>query len=142
MHRNQLVGLEDFWPMRWVLTRFMIFHVSLWERVHGFQESRQHGGDTDFAIRCEKTGAKVLRLPRNVLPHYDVDTGEAMSTSSHIEWIAYLLRRHPTKIAPKLPLLIGSKLGLTSQSDMYPKEWNGLSYDMSPPINGSNADSK
>jgi hypothetical protein len=121
MHEMQLVGLEDFWPMEWVIGRFMIFHRSLWESVGGFDESRPHGGDTDFAVRCDKAGARVLRLPRKIIPHHDEITEP--STTGHLEWLWYLTRRHPLRIAPKALLLGLSKLGWDSNSVDYPNGW-------------------
>jgi hypothetical protein len=121
MHEKQLVGLEDFWPMEWVIGRFMIFHRSLWETVGGFDESRPHGGDTDFAVRCDRAGARVLQLPRKIIPHHDEITEP--STSGHLEWLWYLLRRHPIQIAPKTVALALSKLGWTPDTADYPDGW-------------------
>lgn len=121
MHKKQLVGLEDFWPMEWVIGRFMIFHRSLWERVGGFDESRPHGGDTDFAIRCDRAGARVLRLPRKLIPHHDEITEP--STTGHLEWLWYLLRRHPIQVAPKAAALALSKLGWSPDTTDYPGDW-------------------
>jgi hypothetical protein len=121
MHEMQLVGLEDFWPMEWVIGRFMIFHRSLWKSVSGFDESRPHGGDTDFAVRCDKAGARVLRLPRKIIPHHDEITEP--STAGHLEWLWYLTRRHPFRIAPKAMLLGLSKLGWDPNSVDYPNGW-------------------
>jgi len=121
MHEKQLVGLEDFWPMEWVIGRFMIFHRSLWKTVGGFDESRPHGGDTDFAIRCDRAGAQVLQLPRKIIPHHDEITEP--STSGHLEWLWYLLRRHPVQIAPKAAALAISKLGWSPDTADYPDGW-------------------
>lgn len=121
MHERQLVGLEDFWPMDWVIGRFMIFHRSLWKTVGGFDESRPHGGDTDFAVRCDKAGAKVLQLPRKLIPHHD-EISE-FSTSTHLEWLWYLTRRHPIRVGPRAVLLALSKLGWTPNTSEYPDGW-------------------
>mgnify|MGYP000318431792 CR=1 FL=1 len=121
MHKNQLVGLEDFWPMEWVIGRFMIFHRSLWETVGGFDESRPHGGDTDFAVRCDRAGGRVLQLPRKLIPHHDEITD--FSTGEHLEWLWYLVRRHPVQIAPKAALLALSKFGWSPNTADYPEGW-------------------
>mgnify|MGYP000320581321 FL=1 len=121
MHEKQLVGLEDFWPMEWVIGRFMIFHRSLWKTVGGFDESRPHGGDTDFAIRCDRAGARILPLPRKIIPHHDEITEP--STSGHLEWLWYLLRRHPVQIAPKAAALALSTLGWSPNIADYPDKW-------------------
>lgn len=100
MDEKTLAGLADFPPLRWIIGRLMIFHVSLWESVGGFDESRHHGGDTDFAIRVEKAGGRVIQLDRDAVPHYDTDTGHSMSLAGHLEWTFYLLRRHPRRFGP------------------------------------------
>lgn len=104
-----LAGLADFPPLRWVIGRLMIFHRNLWRLVGGFDESRAHGGDTDFAIRVEKAGGDVVRLDREEVPHYDEDTGIRMNSVEHLEWIAYLTRRHPVVFGPIGAKIIGNK---------------------------------
>lgn len=122
MHPLHLAGLEDYWPMDGVLGRFMIFHKSLWKRVGGFDESRPHGGDTDFVVRCRNTGASVVRLPRRLIPHHDA-AGE-FTTAEHIEWLSYLIRRHPRQMVPKAAKLLLRKLGLLSPGrGEYPDDW-------------------
>lgn len=123
MHERHLVGLEDFWPLRWTIGRYMVFHRSLWADVGGFDESRPHGGDTDFAVRAEKAGARVSRLPRRLVPHHD-DTSQ-FSTGEHAEWLWYLCRRHPTRMALPAAKLLLRRLGLLSAPPEYPPEWNG-----------------
>jgi GT2 family glycosyltransferase len=97
---STLAGLADFEPLRWVIGRLLIFHRDLWRRVGGFDETRHHGGDTDFAIRVEKAGGRILRLDRDAVPHHDVDTGESMGWIGHLEWLTYLTRRHPRQFGP------------------------------------------
>jgi hypothetical protein len=122
MHPMHLVGLEDAWPMRWVLGRYMLFHRSLWEQVGGFDESRHHGGDTDFAIRCESAGARVCRLPRRIVPHHDASG--TFDAATHREWLWYLLTRHPQRIAVPAVKLVGRKLGLLGRRRAdYPADW-------------------
>lgn len=120
-HPGHLVGLEDFWPFRWILGRFMIFHRRLWETVGGFDESRPHAGDTDFAIQCEKVGARVVTLPRKLIPHHDEIAEFPLST--HLEWLWYLGRRHPKQIAPKAALLAARKVGWTPNTTDYPADF-------------------
>ena len=110
MDEMTLAGLADFPPLRWVIGRLMIFHRDLWQTVGGFDESRHHGGDTDFAIRVEKLGGQVIQLDREVVPHYDVDTGEGMNELEHMEWIAYLIRRHPRTFLPIAGRIAGRKV--------------------------------
>ena len=122
MHAGHLVGLEDFWPMRYVIGRYMVFHRRLWEHVGGFDESRPHGGDTDFAIRCAKAGARISRLPRRLVPHHD--STSQFSKLRHAEWLLYLLRRHPRQAAPGAVKLALENLGLlTPREAEYPPGW-------------------
>lgn len=121
-HPGHLIGLEDYWPMEYILGRFMLFHRSLWRAVGGFDSSRPHGGDTDFAIRCEKAGARVVRLPRHLVPHHD--SASDFSTPRHAEWLWYLTRRHPRTVAPKAAKLVLRKVGLLSPRRLdYPDSW-------------------
>ncbi|WP_363466236.1 glycosyltransferase family 2 protein [Halogeometricum borinquense] len=123
MHTCHLVGLEDFWPMDTLLTRYMVFHRSLWDAVGGFDESREHGEDSDFVYRCADAGAKIRPLPRNIVPHHDADT--EFSALEHVEWLWYLLRRHPVRMAPKAALLGFQKLGLVEPPVTdYPDGWS------------------
>lgn len=110
MDRTDLAGLADFPPLRWVIGRLLIFHVDCWRAVGGFDESRHHGGDTDFAIRVAKHGGEVIRLDRERVPHYDDETGWGMSTAEHLEWLAYLTRRHPRQFGPIAARLVVGKL--------------------------------
>ena len=110
MDERTLAGLADFPPLRWILGRLMVFHVDLWKEVGGFDESRHHGGDTDFAIKVEEHGGRIIRLDRDAVPHYDEDTGLSMSIDGHLEWTYYLLRRHPTRFGPIAARLVGRKL--------------------------------
>jgi GT2 family glycosyltransferase len=109
MDTMTLSGLADFPPLRWIIGRLMIFHRDLWETVGGFDEDRHHGGDTDFAIRVEKAGGDVIQLDREAVPHYDEETGEGMNELEHLEWIAYLVRRHPKTFSPVAARIIGQK---------------------------------
>lgn len=111
MDDRTLAGLADFPPLRWIIGRLMIFHRGLWEEVGGFDETRHHGGDTDFAIRVEKVGGTVVRLDREAVPHYDEETGDGMTASGHLEWLAYLTRRHPLVFGPVAAKIAARKVG-------------------------------
>lgn len=110
MDDRTLAGLADFPPLRWIIGRLMIFHKDLWRTVGGFDETRHHGGDTDFAIRTEKAGGTVLRLDREAVPHYDEDTGVGMSAAGHLEWMSYLTRRHPFVFGPIAAKIVARKV--------------------------------
>lgn len=122
MHPLHLVGLEDYWPMDGVLGRYMIFSRSVFDHVGGFDESRPHGGDTDFVVRCRNAGASVVRLPRRLVPHHD--SAGQFTTAEHIEWLWYLVRRHPRQMVPKAAKLLLRRVGLVSpRRGEYPVGW-------------------
>ncbi|MFB6137291.1 MAG: glycosyltransferase family 2 protein [Halobacteriaceae archaeon] len=126
MHERHLVGAEDFWPLDYVIGRYMVFHRSLWAAAGGFDESRPHGGDTDFAVRCVKAGASLCRIPRRLVPHHDPTSG--FSTAQHLEWLAYLSRRHPRVGLPAAARLGLARLGLLSPRPEYPADWEGRAF--------------
>jgi glycosyltransferase involved in cell wall biosynthesis len=122
-HPRHLVGLEDYWPMEYLLGRYLVFHRSLWRAVGGFDESRRHGGDTDFCIRARKAGASLVRLPRHTVPHHDAASDKPFG--EHVEWLWYLTRRHPRAVAPKAAKLALRKAGLLSpRRAEYPAGWS------------------
>lgn len=121
MHEWQLVGAEDFWPLRYVIGRYMLFHRTLFDAVGGFDESRPHGGDSDFAIRCAKAGASVCRIPRRLIPHHDERS--SFTTAQHLEWLWYLSRRHPRVGLPATLRLALKRLGILRPRPEYPDGW-------------------
>jgi len=121
-HPGHLVGLEDYWPMEYLLGRYLVFHRSLWRAVGGFDESRRHGGDTDFCLRARKAGASLVRLPRHLVPHHDAASDKPFD--EHVEWLWYLTRRHPRAVLPKAAKLALRKVGLlTPRRADYPANW-------------------
>jgi len=113
MEENTLVGLEDYYPMRWCITRFMCFWKKDWERVGGFDESRKgYGGpDTDFCIRMEKAGVKIIRLPRDSVEH--VYPEKKRPAIKELSVLLYLLRRHPRQmIIPAFKLIFRKITGI------------------------------
>jgi hypothetical protein len=122
VHPGHLVGLEDYWPMEYLLGRYLLFHRSLWRAVGGFDESRRHGGDTDFCLRARKAGASLVRLPRHLVPHHDAASDKPFG--EHVEWLYYLARRHPRAVLPKAGKLALRKVGLlTPRRADYPDGW-------------------
>ena len=103
-----IVGLEDYYPLRWLISRFMIFARSDWELVGGFDEAVRHGGETDFCIRAEKLGIKIMRLPRHSVEHIEHERPAYHRT--HIKWLWYLWRRHPKEMTVPAFKLVFRKL--------------------------------
>ena len=56
-----IVGLEDYYPLRWLISRFMLFAKSDWQKIGDFDESVRHGAETEFCIRAEKLGFKYVK---------------------------------------------------------------------------------
>jgi len=110
MEKNTLIGLKDYYPMRWCITRFMCFWKKDWERVGGFDEKREkYGGpDTDFCIRMGKAGVKIIRLPRDGVEHiYPEKKRPAMK---ELGSLFYLIRRHPRQMLIPAFKLIFTKI--------------------------------
>jgi len=106
-----IVGLADYYPLRWLISRFMLFTRPDWERLGGFDESVRHGAETDFCIRAEKLGLKIVRLPRGSVAH--IEHSRPAYHKTHLRWLWYLWRRHPAQMTlPALKLAIGKITGI------------------------------
>jgi len=88
-----IIGLEDYYPLRWVISRFMLFTKSDWQKIGSFDESVRHGAETEFCLRAEKMGFKIIRLPRNSVVHFEHEKPAYHKT--HVKWLWYLWWRHP-----------------------------------------------
>lgn len=107
-----IVGLEDYYPLRWLISRFMIFTRSDWQRIGIFDESVRHGAETDFCIRAEKLGFKIIRLPRQSVEH--VEHPRPAYHKTHLKWLWYLWRRHPRQMTvPAIKLAIRKMTGIS-----------------------------
>jgi len=95
-NQGVIVGLEDYYPLRWLISRFMLFTRSDWEKIGAFDESVRHGAETDFCIRAEKLGFKIVRLPRQSVEHIEHERPAYHKT--HVKWLWYLWRRHPNQM--------------------------------------------
>lgn len=106
-----IIGLEDYYPLRWLISRFMMFTKSDWQKIGGFDESVRHGAETDFCIRAEKLGIKVVRLPRNSVEHVKHERPDYHKT--HVRWLWYLWHRHPKQMTiPAFKLVFGKLTGI------------------------------
>jgi len=91
-----IIGLEDYYPLRWLISRFMMFTKSDWQRIGDFDESVRHGAETDFCIRAEKMGFKIVRLPRQSVQHFRHE--RPAYHENHWQWLWYLWCRHPKQM--------------------------------------------
>lgn len=109
--KGVIVGLEDYYPLRWLISRFMMFTRSDWQKIGGFDESVRHGAETDFCIRAEKLGFKIIRLPRNSVFHFEHERPAYHKT--HVKWLWYLWRRHPGQMTiPAFKLIFRKIAGI------------------------------
>ena len=109
--KGVIVGLEDYYPLRWVISRFMLFARSDWQELGGFDESVRHGAETDFCIRAEKQGFKVIRLPRHSVVHFEHE--RPAYHKAHARWLWYLWRRHPGQMTvPAFKLIFRKVTGI------------------------------
>lgn len=106
-----IVGLEDHYPLRWLISRFMLFAKSDWQKIGDFDESVRHGAETEFCIRAEKLGLKIVRLPRSSVFHFEHEKPAYHRT--HVKWLWYLWRRHPRQMTvPALKLIFRKITGI------------------------------
>lgn len=105
---------EVGWPSGFEpgLGRVMGFHREAWRAAGGFPESRSHGGDTDFLMSAHEAGYEV-RAVDHEWDHRD-DEEDVYTLLDNVEWLLFLLRRHPGLVAPRLPALAAAKLRGTS----------------------------
>lgn len=112
MSDKTLIGLKDYYPMKWCIGRFMCFWKEDWEMVGGFDESRtRYGGDdTDFCIRMKKIGVEIKRIPRDSVEHvYEEKDNPASSVADSL---LYLLKKHPKEMLIPCIKLTLRKIGL------------------------------
>lgn len=102
---------EVRWPSGFEpgLGRVMGFHREAWRAAGGFPESRSHGGDTDFLMSAYEAGFDV-RAVDHEWDHVD-DEEDVYTLLDNVEWLLFLLRRHPRLVGPRLPALVATKLG-------------------------------
>lgn len=98
------------WPEGFTpgMGRVMGFHRDTWHAAGGFPVPCAHGGDTDFLMSVYETGRSVVALAHD-WDHRDdeVDTYDLLD---NLQWLTFLLRRHPRLIAPRLPALLVTKV--------------------------------
>ena len=109
---DEITGLEGYYPFeRWLITRFMVFHKSVWQKLGFFEERRNQGyygdfgTDTDFCLRAEKMGINIKKLSQDSVYHYEHD--RKISMRQKISWLLFLWKRHAAKVT--VPIV---KLGI------------------------------
>ena len=115
---GEITGLEGYYPFeRWLITRFMAFHKSIWQKLGGFEERRSRGyygdfgTDTDFCLRAERMGIRIRKLPMNSIYHHAHERN--VSVGEKIGWMLYLWKRHPAKVTvPVLRLCFRRMTGI------------------------------
>lgn len=99
LEQGRLVGLEDY-EYCWVISRLFGLHREDWKQVGGFDERlKSYNEDTDLAIKYEKAGLDILRLPRDTVEHVDHD--RSINKWDRAWRGVYLAAKHP-RYAPEL----------------------------------------
>ncbi len=98
------------WPRRFEpgMGRVLAFPKRAWRDVGGFPEPCSHGGDTDFLMAAWEAGYEIVPLEHE-WDHRDDDV-DAYGLRDNLEWLWFLLRRHPRLVGPRLPAIAYRKV--------------------------------
>jgi glycosyltransferase involved in cell wall biosynthesis len=90
-----MVGLDDYPPYHWCISRLMAFMKSDWEEIGGFNQTKGYygGHDSDFCIRFEKAGKRIIRIPKEYVTHHMED--KKLPPSVILIDGAWLITQHP-----------------------------------------------
>ena len=92
--QNTIVGLQGYYPSPWLISRFMFFHKSVFDTIGPLKEVR-HGEETEWLIRAQKAGYKLISLPRDCVYHYPHDKATNKHEFKNLAWLLWL---HPDLI--------------------------------------------
>ncbi|PSQ39141.1 hypothetical protein BRD13_04220 [Halobacteriales archaeon SW_5_70_135] len=103
---------EVDWPDGFTpgMGRVMGFHRATWRAVDGFPVPCAHGGDTDFLMSAHESGRDVVGIDHD-WEHRDDDV-DRYGLTDNLRWLWFLLWRHPRLVAPRLPALLATKVGV------------------------------
>lgn len=91
INKNCIVGLQGYAPSPWLISRFMMFHRSVFDAVGPLHEVR-HGEETEWLIRAQKAGYKLYGIPRDSVYHYPHKKASNKNEFKNLLWILWL---HP-----------------------------------------------
>ena len=112
--KNTIIGLAGYYPSPFVIGRFMMFHIDLFNTVGPFA-IRAHGDETEFCLRAVQKGFKVIRIPRESVTHISHMKSKPISETSNLLW---LVRKHPEFITYILKLTF-TKMKDSSYNEEY-----------------------
>ena len=115
LHKNRIIGLEGYYPSPFVISRFMIFHKSVFDNIGQF-ETRNHGFETEWCIRAIQKGYKIIRIPREGVIHFKHNKDKP--TSGEGLNILWLLKKQPMYISYIINTVI-TKLRKSSLDEEY-----------------------
>ena len=92
--KDRIIGLQGYYPSPWLISRFMFFHRSVFDDVGPLKEVR-HGEETEWLIRAQKKGYKLLGLPRQSVYHFPHKKATNKHEFNNMLW---LLRLHPSMV--------------------------------------------
>lgn len=101
----QLQWPEGFTPG---MGRVMGFNRETWRDIGGFPTPCDHGGDTDFLMSAYEADRRIVSLEHE-WEHRD-DEIDQYTFWNNIDWLWFLLRRHPALLIPRIPGLVRVKL--------------------------------
>lgn len=104
--KNSIIGLQGYAPSPWLISRFMFFHISVFETIGPLKEVR-HGEETEWLIRAQKAGYKLKGLPRDSVYHYPHDKATNKNEFKNLIWLLWL---HPDLIYRGIKTIINKML--------------------------------
>lgn len=99
---DTIIGLQGYMPSIWLISRFMLFKKSIFDTV-GYLKEVRHGEETEWEIRAEKKGYKLIAIPRESVYHFPHEKGKFKNEIKNIFWLLYL---HPDLIIRTIKKII------------------------------------
>ena len=112
--KNTVIGLAGYYPSPFVIGRFMLFHIAVFNTIGPFA-IRAHGDETEWCMRAVKKGFKVVKIPRESVTHIPHTKSKPISETSNLLW---LIKTHPDFITYILKLTF-TKMKDSSYNEEY-----------------------
>jgi len=110
--KNSIIGLQGYAPSPWLISRFMLFHRSVYDTIGGMKE-RNHGEETEWLIRAQKAGFKLIALPRESVYHYP----HTKANKNEFKNLLWLLWLHPDLIIKPFKVVINKMIKSSDDSE-------------------------
>lgn len=112
---TRIIGLQAYYPSPFLISRFMLFHISAFNKIGNFEECN-HGFETEWLIRSIKNNYSLFTLDRKSVIHLPHPKDKPPSgEGSNIIW---LLKKHPNLLTYILKI-IWNKLRKSSLDEEY-----------------------